>query len=192
MKARTKLLVVLGLVAVLAARELGAFDVSLAQAERNSSSSVVFSPGERPERAYRTISIEVLEAGEGLPTFRVGPGDALRWTVVLDEPEFSGPDWVPLYKRMTYRIEVQAGNLGGATVGGVPLPGKPEDGAPNGFSYTVDGDVTAFGVQSRRGLRQDVIDAVIEDVRESLTESLLEMEPADAWERGVGAEAPGD
>ena len=159
-------------------REVGMFDFSLASTTRNQSSSQMFSDGEELERRYGVVSIEVLEAGEGTPEFRLGPDDAVLWTVVLDEPVFSGLDWVPLYKRLDYSVEIQGGDTGGATSGGQPIPGRPEDGSPHGFFYTYEGQVAAIGLQSRRGLREGVIESVKRDVSKSLGEALLKLGPA--------------
>ncbi len=180
MQTRTKLYIIIGLVGVTLGREAGLFDFSLAQTAMAQDSSKIFSPHQRPERAYRGATVRVLKAGEGSPEFSVGPTDTVSWTIQLDEPEFSGLDWLPLYKRLTYRVEAQAGNLEGVTVGGESLRGRPEDGSPHGVQAEFEGTVTAIGIQSRRGLRNEVIDAVCAELVESLTADLLEMEPAEA------------
>lgn len=177
MKARTKLIIALGLLGALVARELGVFDFSLSQTTWARNSTSQFSTGKEPTRAYSAITVNVLEPGNGEPEFLTHPSGTVTWTVVMDEPEFGGLQWLPLYKRMTYRIQLQAGNFDGVTVGGEPVPGKPEDGSPHGYSYTVDGTVTAIGFQSRRGLRDAAIESAMEDVRKSLSKKLLELEP---------------
>ena len=178
MKARTKLLIALGLVVLLAARELGAFDFSLGTTSWNHTSTKTFTNGMKPEKAYSAVGVTVLEAGDGEPQFLTHPSGTVDWTIVLDEPEFGGLQWTPLYKHMTYRIEAQAGDLDGSTFDGQPMRGRPEDGSPHGFAYIIEGSVTAIGLQSVRGLREAAIESAKEDIRESLTEDLMELEPA--------------